>query len=282
MLGVSKCLTRASSSVADRRKRRAINHGAHRARFSVSVIVHAMFRVQHLQPGVGFHQPGPLGDEPNAYARHAAKHFVRADGIERAHGISRRRCSDREECWFSSDHLLEVRHHSGRVVLEDVAVVHPHAGPVVGIPRIVAAITAGKSASQSVKEAKFCEVCKLYMEADEPRRLSFAAVKEAAKSFTSNDIPTVAAALVPVPKETEEAALRLFHCLQCRNGFADIKVTFAAQWPKKGKPNQFENMAETWLAVSRALPTSEFDVLSKAPDPKLATVDAPQEVSAIR
>jgi len=30
---------------------------------------------------------------------------------------------------------LEVRHHSGRVVLEDVAVVHPHAGPVVGIPR---------------------------------------------------------------------------------------------------------------------------------------------------
>ena len=27
---------------------------------------------------------------------------------------------------------LEVRHHSGGVVLEDVAVVHPHAGPVVG------------------------------------------------------------------------------------------------------------------------------------------------------
>src|ERR1043166_105319 len=30
---------------------------------------------------------------------------------------------------------VEVRHHSGCVVLDDVAVVHPHAGPVVGIPR---------------------------------------------------------------------------------------------------------------------------------------------------
>jgi hypothetical protein len=135
---------------------------------------------------------------------------------------------------------------------------------------IAAAITAGASARHSVQEAKFCEICELYMETAPPRLLSFATVTEAAKCLSASDITAAAAALIPVPKEAEEASLKLFHCPQCRSAFAEIKVTFAAKWPKKGKPNQFANMAETWLAISRVLPARDFDVLSKAPEPKLA------------
>lgn len=134
---------------------------------------------------------------------------------------------------------------------------------------VVAAITAGASARHSVKEAKFCEVCELHMETDAPRLLSFSTVTEAAKCL-SNDTSAAAAVLASVPKAAEEAALRPFHCPQCRSGFAEIKVTFAAKWPKKGKPNQFENMTETWLAISRALSARDFDVLSKAPESKMA------------
>ena len=45
-------------------------------------------------------------------------------------------CGDHAQAPVGLPNDVEVRHHAGRVVLEDVAVIHPAAGPVVGIQAI--------------------------------------------------------------------------------------------------------------------------------------------------
>jgi uncharacterized membrane protein len=175
------------------------------------------------------------------------------------------------------------------------------------IGAITAAVAAGLHANHRVKAAKFCENCDLFMETAKPRPVSLAGVKQAAASLgagkleeaaaslelpilgpqiaepqpvpltampeavaalSSSKIDTAASALAPVDAKLQEGSVELFHCPRCRAGYVEIKVTFAAIWPKPGKAGQNETMAETWMCLSKALPPGGVDTLAKVPEPK--------------
>lgn len=172
---------------------------------------------------------------------------------------------------------------------------------------ITAAVAAALHANHKVKATKFCENCEQFMEVAKPRPVSYAGVKQAAASIgagklaeaaaslelpvlgaqitepqpaslpampevvemlSSSKIDTAATALAPVAAAEQEGAVELFHCPRCRAGYVEIKLTFAAQWPKPGKAGQNETMAETWMCVSKALPPGGVDTLAKVTEQK--------------
>jgi hypothetical protein len=137
-----------------------------------------------------------------------------------------------------------------------------------GVKQAAASLGAGKveeaAASLSIAANQGPEVAKPI----EPQPVSFAAVPEAVTALSSSKIDTAATALAPVAATEQEGSVELFHCPRCRAGFVEIKLTFAAQWPKAGKAGQNETMAETWMCVSKALPPGGVDTLAKVAEQK--------------
>jgi hypothetical protein len=127
---------------------------------------------------------------------------------------------------------------------------------------VIAALAASGRASRSVKMAKFCEICEKYMDSRKSRPVSLESVKQAVASLNASDTAAAATALSPVQAKEQEGSLELFTCPQCRSGYAEMKVMFAAKWPKN-KKNQFDTLNETWQVFSKAMPPGETDRLEK-------------------
>ena len=133
---------------------------------------------------------------------------------------------------------------------------------------ITAAVAAGLLANGRVNTVKFCENCEQFMEARKPRPVSRAGVKQAAASLGAGKVGEAAGALSPVAAAEQEGTAELSHCSRCRAGYVEIKLTFAAQWPKPGQPGRTQKMAESWLCWSQALPPGGVDTLAKVAEKK--------------
>ena len=110
-----------------------------------------------------------------------------------------------------------------------------------------------KRASALVGRTKFCESCDRNMRVSIPRPVSFEAATNAAAKFSASDIPAAAAALEPVTKEEEMAAMTIYQCPQCRNAYVEVTATFAAKFPRADNPRQQDQANDSWLVLSRAL-----------------------------